>query len=75
MFNIDFFNKVNKTIGLQFGDFILNEMAARLTIASRDGDSCYRFSGEDFVVLMPGADLDEPEKSPEKIRRACSEKP
>lgn len=75
LLNIDFFNTVNKTSGQKYGDFILNEMAARLTTASRDGDSCYRFSGEDFVVLMPGAGLDEAKIITEKIRKVCSEKP
>ena len=75
LLNIDFFNTVNKTSGLKYGDFILNEMAARLTTTSRKNDSCYRFSGEDFVVLMPGAGLDEAKRSAEKIRKACSDKP
>ena len=75
IFNIDFFNKVNQSAGLNFGDFILNELAARLTIATRDVDTCYRFSGEDFVVLMPGADLDLAYRVAEKINKACSEKP
>lgn len=75
IFNIDFFNKVNKSSGLHFGDFILNELAARLTVVSRDVDTCYRFSGEDFVVLMPGADLDQAHRMAEKISKACSEKP
>lgn len=74
IFNIDFFNKVNKSSGLHFGDFMLNELAARLTIASRDIDTCYRFSGEDFVVLMPGADLDLAYRIAEKISNACSAK-
>jgi diguanylate cyclase (GGDEF)-like protein len=75
IFNIDFFNKVNKSAGLHFGDFILNELAARLTIATRDVDTCYRFSGEDFVVLMPGADLEQATRMAEKIDKACSGKP
>ncbi len=75
LLNIDFFSTVNKTSGLQYGDFILNDMAARLTTSSRKIDSCYRFSGEEFVVLMPGAGLDEAKKTTEKIRKACSEKP
>jgi diguanylate cyclase (GGDEF)-like protein len=76
LFNIDFFNKVNTLSGQQFGDFILNEMAARLTTATRNADtSCYRFSGEDFVVLLPGTGLAEACIKAEKIRRACSDKP
>ncbi|MFH0784445.1 MAG: diguanylate cyclase [Pseudomonadota bacterium] len=73
--NIDFFNAVNKASGLRYGDFILNEIAARLTASSRSRDSRYRFSGEDFVVLMPGTDLDEAKTIAEKIRKTCSEKP
>jgi diguanylate cyclase (GGDEF)-like protein len=75
IFNIDFFNKVNKSAGLYFGDFLLNELAARLTIATRTGDTSYRFSGEDFVVLMPGTNLDEARRMAEKISKVCSEKP
>lgn len=76
LFNIDFFNKVNKVSGQQFGDFILNEMSARLTSTTREVDtSCYRFSGEDFVVLMPGTPLAEACNMAEKIRKSCSGKP
>ena len=75
LLNIDFFNTVNKNSGLQYGDFILNEMAARLTTTARRSDSCYRFSGEEFIILMPGAGLDEAKKAGEKIRKACCEKP
>ncbi len=75
LFNIDFFNAINKNAGQQYGDFILNEMAARLTLSTRKTDSRYRFSGEDFVVLMPGTNLDEAKKVSEKIRRACVERP
>ena len=75
LFNIDFFKAVNKTSGQQYGDFILNEMAARLKQATRPNDGCYRFSGEDFVVLMPKTSLAEAKRISEHIRRACFDKP
>jgi diguanylate cyclase (GGDEF)-like protein len=75
LLNIDFFNTVNKTSGQKYGDFILNEMAARLTSTSRKENISYRFSGEDFIVLMPGAGLDDAKKNAELIRKACSGKP
>lgn len=75
LFNIDFFNAVNKSSGQQYGDLILNEMAARLKMAAHPEDGCYRFSGEDFVVLMPKTALEEAKKRSEKIRRACIDKP
>lgn len=75
IFNIDYFNNINKSSGLEFGDLILNEIAARLTENTRDIDTCYRFSGEDFVVLMPGADEEQALATAEKISRACCKKP
>ena len=73
--NIDYFNSINKTSGLEFGDSILNEMAARLTETTDRTATCYRFSGEDFIVLLPGTDLQLASAAADKIRKVCSEKP
>ncbi len=73
--NIDYFNSINKSFGLKFGDSILNEMAARLTETTHSTGTCYRFSGEDFVVLLPGTDLQSGLVAAEKIRESCSGKP
>ncbi|MGW8193588.1 MAG: bifunctional diguanylate cyclase/phosphohydrolase [Desulforhopalus sp.] len=73
--NIDHFSNVNASLGLEFGDFILNEMAARLTRSTRDIDSCYRFSGEEFIVMMPETNLQHALDSARNISAACTEKP
>jgi diguanylate cyclase (GGDEF)-like protein len=73
--NIDYFSSINKRSGLEFGDSILNEMAARLTETTDNTATCYRFSGEDFVVLLPGADLQHASTVAAKISKVCSEKP
>ncbi len=73
--NIDYFNSINKTWGLEFGDAILNELAARLTETTDSTATCYRFSGEDFVVLLPGADIQHAQTIATKIRKVCSDKP
>jgi diguanylate cyclase (GGDEF)-like protein len=75
LLNIDYFNSINKTSGLEFGDAILNELAARLTQTIDKEATCYRFSGEDFVVLLPGANLQQACTTAAKIRKACAEKP
>jgi diguanylate cyclase (GGDEF)-like protein len=75
LLNIDYFNSINKTSGLEFGDAILNELAARLTQTIEKEATCYRFSGEDFVVLLPGADLQQACTTAAKIRKVCAEKP
>jgi diguanylate cyclase (GGDEF)-like protein len=73
--NIDHFSNVNTTSGLDFGDFILNEMAARLTRTLREDDSCYRYSGEEFIIIFPGTGLEYTRQAANRIRAACSEKP
>ena len=73
--DIDYFNEVNKTAGHSYGDSVLNEMSARLTKATRQEDICFRFSGEDFVILMPGADVNQAFNKAEKLRLACASKP
>jgi diguanylate cyclase (GGDEF)-like protein len=75
LLNIDYFNSINKASGLEFGDAILNQLAARLTETTDSTATCYRFSGEDFVVLLPGADLQHALTAAAKIRKVCSEKP
>ncbi len=75
MLNIDYFNKVNKSSGIEFGDFILNEIAARLTVATKKYGTCYRFTGEVFIVLLPDTSLNFALKIAEKIRGHCTGKP
>jgi diguanylate cyclase (GGDEF)-like protein len=75
MLNIDYFNNVNKSTGLEFGDFILNEIAARLTETTSDTESCYRFSGEDFVVMLPSADLNHALETAKRVSKTCCGKP
>lgn len=72
--DIDFFNEINKANGQTFGDFVLNEMAARLTNSTRVNDTCFRLSGSDFVVLMPATNLATAKRRAEKILKQCSEK-
>lgn len=75
LLNIDYFSTINKTWGLEFGDTILNELGARLTETTDKTASCYRFSGEEFMILLPGATLQESRKTALKLRDTCSEKP
>ncbi|MEE4240806.1 MAG: diguanylate cyclase [Desulfopila sp.] len=73
--NIDYFSEINKTYGQDFGDFVLNELSARITNCSRQGDMCFRLSGEDFAVLMPSSSNKTALQKAEELRLTCAGKP
>ncbi len=73
--NIDYFNEINKSCGQNFGDFVLNEFSARITNDTRNEDFCFRYSGEDFAILMPSTSIEKAYETAEDLRRICENKP
>jgi diguanylate cyclase (GGDEF)-like protein len=51
--DLDDFKKVNDLWGHQFGDLVLQEVAATLRSAVREVDLLARHGGEEFAVLLP----------------------
>lgn len=74
LLNIDYFNETNKKHGIGFGDFVLNELGARLTQNNRSSDTCFRYSGEEFIVLMPATNLESATAIAENLLNACKDK-
>ncbi|QBM16095.1 hypothetical protein MARI_01750 [Marinobacter sp. JH2] len=68
--DIDHFKLVNDTHGHNAGDLVLVEVASTFRKLSRDRDLVARFGGEEFLILLPGADLDEAFGCAERIRAA-----
>ena len=52
MSDLDHFKTINDTMGHQFGDQVLIEMAARLKTCLRQGDIVGRLGGDEFIVLL-----------------------
>ena len=55
-FDIDNFKSINDRYGHAAGDAVLREFGAILRAAVRDKDVAGRIGGEEFVLLLPGAD-------------------
>ncbi|TXK39069.1 GGDEF domain-containing protein [Nonomuraea sp. C10] len=66
--DIDHFKRVNDAHGHLAGDLVLVNVADVLRGQLRDYDLVGRFGGEEFVVLLPGADLHEARRVAERLR-------
>ncbi|MDH5263237.1 MAG: EAL domain-containing protein [Betaproteobacteria bacterium] len=59
--DLDRFKLLNDTLGHDTGDYILKDVARRLTTCVREIDTVSREGGDEFVVILP--DLDRPENA------------
>ncbi|MFD6100587.1 GGDEF domain-containing protein [Nocardiopsis flavescens] len=66
--DIDHFKRVNDTHGHLFGDQVLMGVATTISHQLRQSDLLGRFGGEEFVVLLPGADVNEAWHAAERLR-------
>jgi len=59
MLDIDHFKQFNDTHGHAAGDTVISEVGTFLFQNVRKGDIPCRYGGEEFVVILPGADKDQ----------------
>lgn len=68
--DLDYFKQVNDTHGHQAGDEVLTHVAATLEKYMRPTDLLARVGGEEFQVLLPGADIEQARAVAERCRSA-----
>ena len=68
LLDIDFFKKVNDNFGHNIGDQVLIKVAHSLLKILRNIDIVCRWGGEEFIVLLPTADLETATMLAEKLR-------
>lgn len=72
MVDLDYFKKVNDQYGHQAGDKVLTYFASYLKDSLRPYDSIGRFGGEEFLLCLPDADVDDAKAIMERIREELS---
>jgi diguanylate cyclase (GGDEF)-like protein len=69
LIDIDYFKKVNDHFGHLIGDEVLMAVALDLQSGLREVDLIGRYGGEEFMALLPMADLAEAQIIAERLRR------
>jgi len=75
MLDIDHFKTLNDTHGHMAGDAVLREFTRRITASLRPYDAVGRYGGEEFLVILPGCDLEAGARHAERLRNLLSEEP
>jgi diguanylate cyclase (GGDEF)-like protein/PAS domain S-box-containing protein len=68
MLDLDHFKQFNDRYGHEAGDAVLRETTSFLVKSVRTEDIVCRFGGEEFVIILPMADLDTSQARAERIR-------
>ncbi|PCI49244.1 MAG: hypothetical protein COB51_04375 [Moraxellaceae bacterium] len=69
MVDIDHFKAVNDNFGHAVGDKVIKVVASILSETARQEDLVGRFGGEEFVVVLPGMNINEAAAVGERIRQ------
>lgn len=68
MLDVDHFKRFNDHYGHRSGDRVLQEMAGLLCAEVRRTDVVFRYGGEEFAILLPGASSEEALAIAERLR-------
>lgn len=75
MLDLDHFKRINDTYGHATGDAMLRHFAALMRDELRKIDSVGRVGGEEFAIILPGANPDEAKIFAERLREKLEKTP
>jgi two-component system cell cycle response regulator len=73
--DVDHFKRVNDELGHETGDYVLQEIAKHFSASLREYDGVGRYGGEEFLLVMPGCDLQTTLRRANLIRERISRSP
>lgn len=74
MVDLDYFKRVNDELGHLVGDAVLRDFAKQLLARFRATDYCGRYGGEEFLVVMRGANIEAAQRVFEQLRAGLGER-
>jgi diguanylate cyclase (GGDEF)-like protein len=70
--DVDHFKAINDTYGHAVGDEVLQGVCRLLMLGVRDTDASIRYGGEEFLLILPGAEEAKAQEVAERLRRSVS---
>lgn len=71
--DVDSFKLYNDHYGHLKGDEVLQKVAKAILQSFRSRDACYRYGGEEFLIILPEQTLESTALAAERLRRAVEE--
>lgn len=68
MIDVDYFKRINDTMGHQAGDKVLLDLSELMRSLFRQSDLVGRWGGEEFLVILPHTAIEEAEAAAENFR-------
>ncbi len=75
MFDLDLFKEINDRHGHAMGDEVLKHFSSILQHELRKVDCVGRIGGEEFAIVLSGADIDDAERFAQRVRDRLAESP
>lgn len=75
LLDLDFFKRINDTLGHQAGDQALIRVTNTLKLGLRHSDCLGRYGGEEFIALLPATDMSAALSLAERLRKMVEEMP
>lgn len=73
MLDVDHFKAINDCYGHVAGDSILKDLAATIKKCARQSDLCFRYGGEEFLLILDNTDEAHAYLVAERIRKTVAE--
>lgn len=70
--DVDHLKRINDTHGHSAGDVVIRHVASALEQMSRDNDTAARLGGEEFALLLAGADAEKGVQAAERLRQTVA---